>query len=317
MTQDREPLVSIGVPVYNGERFIRKALESLLRQTHTNIELIVSDNGSTDGTSAICREFAARDPRVRYFRNERTVRVVKNICRTFELSSADYFMWTPVDDERAPTVAADLLAALLRNPAAVMAHGPLLLNVEAEGRVVEMKNAMDLSRPCAPDRVRAFTANVQHPAMLFGLFRREAFARAVFRQTMGHDYLLCLQMCLLGPVEYVPSHIITYRHRWAALGSPMPACETISLRDLLFYRGVRRRKSWTSLILGVRYLLNGRGVPVRDRVASGAAFLRTFVGRHKRNLAFEIVFLAFTPISYIAMPFLPTGRRLKLALARR
>ena len=97
----------------------------------------------------------------------------------------------------------------------------------------------------------------------------------------------------------------------------MPACETISLRDLLFYRGVRRRKSWTSLILGVRYLLNGRGVPVRDRVASGAAFLRTFVGRHKRNLAFEIVFLAFTPISYIAMPFLPTGRRLKLALARR
>src|SRR5918993_5298269 len=60
------PLVSIGVPVYNGERFLARTLQSLLAQTYTNLEIIICDNASTDGTEAICREFAARDSRIRY-----------------------------------------------------------------------------------------------------------------------------------------------------------------------------------------------------------------------------------------------------------
>jgi glycosyltransferase involved in cell wall biosynthesis len=311
------PLVSVGVPVYNGERFIRKALDRLLQQTYSNFEIIVSDNGSTDGTSGICRELAATDPRIKYFRNEQTVSVVRNFNRTVELSSGDYFMWTPVDDARAPSVIAELLGALVDNPDAVMGHGPVLLSLEPEGRIVEVTNAMDLSSRRVADRVRTFTSEVQHAAMLFGMYRRDAFAKAVFKQRMGHDYLLSLQMCLLGPVVYVPTPIITYRHRWGAVGDPMPRGQRPSLKDLLFYRGVRRRKCWTSLLLGVFYLLKSPHVSRKDRVEAASTFARVFIAKYRRSLAAELVFLAFTPMSAVAMPFLPTGRRLKLAWGRR
>lgn len=66
-----EPLISIGLPVYNGERHIRQALDSLLAQNYGDFELIISDNASTDETQQICLEYAARDERIRYYRNER------------------------------------------------------------------------------------------------------------------------------------------------------------------------------------------------------------------------------------------------------
>ena len=62
------PLVSIGMPVYNGEKYIREALDSLLAQTFTDFELIISDNASTDATEIICREYAAHYPQIRYVR---------------------------------------------------------------------------------------------------------------------------------------------------------------------------------------------------------------------------------------------------------
>ena len=66
------PRVSIGMPVYNGQRFLREVLDSILAQTFADFELIISDNGSTDETESICREYAARDPRVSYHPNDRT-----------------------------------------------------------------------------------------------------------------------------------------------------------------------------------------------------------------------------------------------------
>ena len=62
------PLVSIGVPIYNEERFLEESLVSLCSQDYSNLEIIISDNASIDGTSEICREFANRDPRIRHSR---------------------------------------------------------------------------------------------------------------------------------------------------------------------------------------------------------------------------------------------------------
>ena len=62
------PKVRIGMPVYNGEKFIREAIDSLLAQTFSDFELIISDNCSTDKTQEICKEYASKDPRVKYLR---------------------------------------------------------------------------------------------------------------------------------------------------------------------------------------------------------------------------------------------------------
>ena len=86
------------MPVYNGERFIRKALDSLLAQTFTDFELIISDNASSDRTEAICREYVARDPRVRYVRQSENRGALANFQFVLDEAAGEYFMWAAADD---------------------------------------------------------------------------------------------------------------------------------------------------------------------------------------------------------------------------
>jgi len=90
--------VSIGLPVYNGEKYLEETLDSILAQTYTNFELIISDNASTDLTSEICLAYANKDPRIRYVRNEKNQGAAWNFNRVFELSVGDYFKWAAHDD---------------------------------------------------------------------------------------------------------------------------------------------------------------------------------------------------------------------------
>ena len=110
------------MPVYNAQRFLREVLDSILAQTFTDFELIISDNGSTDATEAICREYAARDRRVIYDPNDRTNHgPAWNYNRTEALSRGEYFKWCAADDLLAPTLLEKCVAALDSDPGAVMA----------------------------------------------------------------------------------------------------------------------------------------------------------------------------------------------------
>jgi len=93
------PLVSIGMPVYNGARYIREALDSLLGQTFTDFELIISDNASTDSTEAICREYAAKDQRIRYIRQSHNLGASGNFKFVLDQALGEYFMWAAHDDK--------------------------------------------------------------------------------------------------------------------------------------------------------------------------------------------------------------------------
>ncbi|WP_300464805.1 glycosyltransferase family 2 protein [Desulfobacula sp.] len=92
------PMVSIGMPVYNGEKFIRHAIDSLLVQTFTDFELIISDNSSTDNTEAICLEYMAHDSRIRYFRQNENHGSLFNFKFVLDESDGKYFKWMAVDD---------------------------------------------------------------------------------------------------------------------------------------------------------------------------------------------------------------------------
>ena len=78
-----EPRVSIGMPVYNGENYLAQALDSLLAQTFTDFEIVICGNASTDGTEALCREYAERDARIVYRRNESNVGAAANFNKVF------------------------------------------------------------------------------------------------------------------------------------------------------------------------------------------------------------------------------------------
>jgi glycosyltransferase involved in cell wall biosynthesis len=133
---DTVPRLSIGLPVYNGENYLAAALDALVSQTYDNFELIVSDNASIDGTEAICRDYAARDPRVSYHRQEVNRGAAWNFNHTFELARGEYFKWAAHDDLHAPTFLERCVAALDANPALVLCFTQAAV-VDERGRLVE------------------------------------------------------------------------------------------------------------------------------------------------------------------------------------
>lgn len=110
------------MPVYNGEQFLAQAIEGVLGQDFPDLELIISDNASTDSTPAICARYAARDPRVRVLTAEVNRGLAWNFNRVFEASSAELFMWNAADDVREPSMVSACAAALDADPGAVLAY---------------------------------------------------------------------------------------------------------------------------------------------------------------------------------------------------
>jgi len=114
--RSRKPRVSVGMPVYNCERYVAEAIESHLRQTYTDFELVITDNASTDRSEEICRAYASRDPRIKYHRNPENLGAGGNFRRCFELAQGDYFRWTPSDDVVGPELLELCVEVLDRDP---------------------------------------------------------------------------------------------------------------------------------------------------------------------------------------------------------
>jgi glycosyltransferase involved in cell wall biosynthesis len=118
----KTPKVSIGLPVFNGEKYLAETLASILSQTYRNFELIISDDASTGDTGSICQRCAAQDSRVRYHRNKATVGVSANFNRVFQLSSSEYFKWVACDDICSPDFLEKCVNVLDANPSVVVCH---------------------------------------------------------------------------------------------------------------------------------------------------------------------------------------------------
>lgn len=116
------PRLTIGMPVFNGARFIRLALDSLLAQTFTDFEILVADNASTDATPDICREYSARDSRVRYVRHERNLGLFPNTEFLMREARGDYFMLVGDDDVYEPRYAGSLVSELEARPDVGLAY---------------------------------------------------------------------------------------------------------------------------------------------------------------------------------------------------
>lgn len=90
------------MPVYNGEAVLKRAIDSMLAQTFSNFELIISDNNSTDKTADICQGYALKDKRIRYIRQPVNIGAAANFKFVFEQAKAGYYMWAAADDVRSP-----------------------------------------------------------------------------------------------------------------------------------------------------------------------------------------------------------------------
>jgi glycosyltransferase involved in cell wall biosynthesis len=120
--RERAPRLTVGLPVYNGEPYLRAALDCVLAQTYTDFELVISDNASTDATAAICQEYAARDPRIRYVRQPRNIGISPNHNALVDLARGEYFKWFAHDDLIEPTMLERCVEYLDDHPEAALCH---------------------------------------------------------------------------------------------------------------------------------------------------------------------------------------------------
>lgn len=207
------PLVSIGLPVYNAERYLREALDSLLGQDYPNFEVIVSDNASTDATEHIYREYAQRDKRMVYSRVATNMGAVWNFNRVFELAGGKYFMWAAHDDLRDPRYVSACVSALESHPDAVLCATDVVF-IDENGQKSDEPHSHYGHHPAgrtARDRLRLLAQSTMGLAF-YGLGKKAALAqtrRSVL--TWGFDVIVLFELCLRGPVLVVPEPLFFYR----------------------------------------------------------------------------------------------------------
>lgn len=200
------PRVSLAIPVYNGANFIGEALESLLSQTFRDLEIVISDNASTDSTPGICRSFAERDARIRYCRLPRNIGAGPNFNHAFRLGRGEFFKWCAHDDLISPEYVERCIATLERRPDAVLAFGRTIC-IDENGAEIEWKKRrfmppLEHEDPAVRLGVTIRSAETCFP--IFGLFRADALRRSTLRWAYyGTDRALLAEIALLGKVVLV------------------------------------------------------------------------------------------------------------------
>lgn len=116
------PLVSVGMPVYNGDQYLEQALDSLLNQVYDNYQIIIVDNASTDRTFEIAKAYSFRSPKIKYHRNDQNIGAAANFNKAYALSEGDYFMWAAHDDWWAPSYISTCVDELERYPDSVLCY---------------------------------------------------------------------------------------------------------------------------------------------------------------------------------------------------
>lgn len=206
------PTVSIGLPVYNGARFLAQALDSLLGQTYHDFELIVSDNASTDETAAICAKYAARDSRVRYIRQPVNIGAPRNWSFVVTVARGRYFKWASCNDFCAANLLERYVTVLAQRPEAVLCYGRTCL-VDEETGIEELYGgdiAVEDVRPS--DRfIRLLTALRLNNAQS-GLIRMDALRQTgLDRPYPGGDMPLMAELALRGTFVLLPDVLLFRR----------------------------------------------------------------------------------------------------------
>ena len=205
------PRVTIGLPVYNGEKFIAEAISSILGQTFGDFELIVSDNVSTDQTGAICRDFARKEERIRYVRNEVNIGAAPNFNGIVAKAQGEFFKWMAHDDVIMPDFLAQCVTALDDNLEAVLAC-PRVRFINEVGDLLD--NYISPFRTDDPDPVVRFGETLYgHRCFeVFGLIRLHQLKKTKLIYGYNHgDGVLLSHLALMGKFIAIPEELFLSR----------------------------------------------------------------------------------------------------------
>lgn len=207
-----KPQLTIALPVYNGARYLRETLESILSQTFTDFELIISDNASTDATPQILEEFAGRDDRIRVVRRTETVGAHFNYNDVLSLARGEYFKWAADDDLYEPEFLELCVKELDQHPEAVLAYTQTVDIDSQDAFIVDRPLNLDLSDGAPSQRFSTYLAAPNACLPIFGVHRKSALAATdLLGHYAGGDGVLLAELTLHGTFREVPHPL--FRHR--------------------------------------------------------------------------------------------------------
>ena len=243
------PRLTIGLPVYNGENFVSESIDTLLAQTFTDFELIISDNASTDDTEEICQEYVAKDSRVRYIRQSHNIGAGPNHNFLVQQARARLFKWAAHDDLFGPELVARCVAMMDQRSDLALCHSHMAI-VDERGKVIEEYDyRLATDSPHAPERFRSLLMT-DGGDDFYGVIRTD-----VMRRIAPHDSYhnagrkLVAEIALYGPFYQVPEVMFFRREhpgRGDLLGSVHAVCTNLD----------PRRRNHSSARLVGEYLLS-------------------------------------------------------------
>ena len=201
------PMVSIALPVYNGADTLAPVVESVLAQTYSNVELVISDNASTDGTQEICRRFEREDRRVVYHRQATNVGLLNNFISAAENAAGTYLRWIGDDDTLEPDFVSSVVDVFVDDPRRVLVTTQIVYR-DSEG-VETLETGYDPAAMCSADPVERFaamlrmlTTEVALVDPLYAMIRRD-LATIPRKNMMREDQVFAARLALAGPWGHV------------------------------------------------------------------------------------------------------------------
>lgn len=253
------------MPVYNGERYLVPALDSLLAQTFQDFELIIADNASADSTPEICRQYAARDSRVRYVRNEQNIGVYRNFNKVFGLGTGEYFKFASADDLCDPCLVARCVEVLDADRRVVAAYARTRF-IDSDGNPLGWTDpGWHLISDSPFERLKYVLVSGHWVNVPFGVLRSESLRRTrLFPFYPGGDCRLLGELALLGKLVEVPACLF-FRRVHAGASSQNSDREW----QARFFRGARGRldlPTWQICLDHAGTILRS-GLSTRDKAA--------------------------------------------------
>ncbi len=233
------PRLSVGLPIYNSEKYLAEAIEALLGQSHAEFELIISDNASTDSTADICRHYESLDSRIRYFRQPHNIGLAPNHNFVADQARGEYFKWTAGDDLYARDLLERCVAALDEYPDVVLAHS-WTAKIDDDRNVTEAyEYPLSTAAPRAPERFRSLLFDNGGDDD-YGIVRTQVLRRAARKDSYHHaDRTIIAEIALHGPFYQVPGWLYFRREH---AGQAERSCPT--MRSRCVNMDPRRASRW-------------------------------------------------------------------------
>ncbi len=199
MNKKISPFVSIGMTVFNGERFLEKSIRSLLEQDYTNFELIICDNHSDDSSKEICLKYEALDHRIKYNRNITNIGASANFNQAFFLSSGEYFMWAADHDLWDKSFISSCIDPMIADSLIALTYGLTLLIDEEDKPIEIMPDRLDTRNLNPVDRFNQVMWNTYICNPVYGLLRSSiAKKTGLISKNVGSDHVFLAELNLYG-----------------------------------------------------------------------------------------------------------------------